>query len=65
VDGDVDADVTLQMRDTLVDDGYVLGQTVFYNHDAGVTGNGAEHREDAWAFRAATIHVPRFMAMSP
>lgn len=65
--GDVDDNycVTLQMRDTLLGEGYILGQTLFYDHDRGLSGNGAEHREDAWAFRAATIHMPRFMSLRP
>jgi hypothetical protein len=56
---------TKQMRDVLVGEGYVLDDTLFFFRDAGVSGVGAEHREDAWAFRAATIHVPRFMTMQP
>jgi hypothetical protein len=67
VDGSVPDNfcVTLQMRNVLEDEGYILGQNLFYNHDLGVSGNGAEHREDAWAFRAATIHLPRFMSLQP
>jgi len=67
VNGAVDDNfcVTVQMRETLLDEGYVLGQTLFYDHDPGLSGNGAEHREDAWAFRAATIHMPRFMTLTP
>ncbi len=56
---------TLQMRGRLVSEGHVLGVDAFYDYDPGVDGRGAQHREDAWAFRAATIHMPRFMTLSP
>jgi hypothetical protein len=65
IDDDVDGGdnfcETLQMRDVLLDEGYVLDDNLIYRHDGGLDGNGAGHREDAWAFRAATIVMPLFM----
>jgi hypothetical protein len=48
------------MRDLLVREGYVLGENVHYVYDAGPDGQGAQHREDAWRFRAAQYVWPIF-----
>ena len=54
---------TAQMRDVLLGEGYVLDDNFFYEHDRGLSGTGAEHREEAWEFRARTIIVPLFMGL--
>ena len=54
---------TAQLRDVLLDEGYVLDDNFFYEHDPGLSGTGAEHREDAWEFRARTIIVPLLMGL--